>query len=83
MTNNSFVAELRLNLKIVRFPSHDPGFASRVGRSGIFFFILVKVSLVLRALPLFDIRLVVRKRTFIIGSDRALVNQRNKGIRFN
>ena len=38
MTNNSFVAELRLNLKIVRFPSPDPGFASRVGRSGIFFY---------------------------------------------
>ena len=75
MTNNSFVAELRLNLKIVRFPSHDP--------VRNFFFILVKVSLVLRALPLFDIRLVARKRTFIIGSDRALVNQRNKGIRFN
>ena len=37
MTNNSFVAELRLNLKIVRFPSPDPGFASRVGQSGIFF----------------------------------------------
>ena len=43
--------------KIIRFPSSDPGFASRVGRSG-FFFILAKVSLVPRSLPLF---LIYRK----------------------
>ena len=48
--------------KIVRLSQPDPGFARRVGWVG-FFFILVKVSLVPRALPSFDITLVKGKRT--------------------
>lgn len=58
---------LRLDFKNVRLPSLDPEFASRVGLSGFFFIIiiiiLVKVCLVPRALPLFDISLVAGKRT--------------------
>ena len=50
--------------KIVHLLSRNPGFASKVGRLW-FFFILVKVSFVPRALPLFDISLVVRKKTLI------------------
>ena len=57
----------------------------RVGRSG-FFFILVKVSLVPRALPFFDISLVAGRDFIVIivtiDSDKVLVNQRNEGIRF-
>ena len=61
---------LRLDLKNVRLPSLDPEFASRVGLSGFFFIIiiiiiLVKVCLVPRALPLFDICMVTGKRSFI------------------
>ena len=60
-----------------------PGFANRVSRSG-FFFILMKVSFVPRALQLFDINLVAAKKPLsvtivIINSDKALVNQTNKG----
>ena len=54
---------VRLELKN-RLSSPKPGFASRIGRSG-FFFILVKVSLVPRVLPLFYISFVAGKRTFI------------------
>ena len=53
-----------LDLKIYRLPSPDPGFASRVGRSG-FSFILVKVSLISRTFLLFDISLAAGKRIFI------------------
>ena len=72
---------------MVCLPSPDPGFASWVGRSG-FFFVLVKVSFVPRVFPLFNITLVVQKKTFsaiivIINSDKALVNQCNEGTRFN
>ena len=58
---------LRLDFKNVRLPSLDPEFASRVGRSGFFIIIiiLVKVCLVPRALPLFDICMVTGKRSFI------------------
>ena len=52
------------------------------------FFILVKVCLIPRALPLFDISLVAGKELLsaaivIIDRGEALVNQRNEGIRFN
>ena len=54
-----------------------------VGRD--FFFILVKVSLVPRALPFFDISLVAGRAFIVIivtiDSDKVLVNQRNEGIR--
>ena len=54
----------------------------------IFYFFLVKISLVPRALPLFDISLIAGKRTLnrdyrVIDSDKALVNQRNERTRFN
>ena len=53
-----------------------------------FFFILMKVSFVPRALQLFDISLVAEKNPLfvtivIINSDKALFNQTNKGIWFN
>ena len=54
----------RLDLKIFRLPSPDHWFASRVNRSG-FFFILVKVNLVPRILPLFDRSFFAGRVTFI------------------
>ena len=65
-------------------PLLDPGFANRVGR-WTFFFILVKVSLVSRGSPLFDISLVAGKRNLfpaaivITDSEKAQLNQRNEG----
>ena len=46
------------------------------------------VSLIPRALPLFDISLVAGKKPLsltivIIDGDKALVNKRNEGIQFN
>ena len=60
----------------------------QVGSVGRDFLFLVKISLVPRALPLFDISLIAGKRTFIrdyrvIDSDKSLVNQHDKGTRFN
>ena len=49
---------------IVRLPSPEPGFANRVGLTG-FFIILVKVSLVPRALPFFDTNFFAGKNTLI------------------
>ena len=52
----------------------------RIGSVGLDFFILVKVSLVPRALPLFDISLVAGKWTFICDNRyKDLVNQRKQG----
>ena len=51
---------LRLDVKACSFAVTLPGRANRVGRSGLFF-ILAKVSLVPRALPLFDTSLVAEK----------------------
>ena len=66
-------------------PPPDPGFASRVGRSGSFL-ILVKVSLVHRALVLFDKASLLEEPLFvtivIIDNDKALVNKHNDGIGF-
>ena len=41
------------------------GFTSRIGRSGFFIFILMRVSLIPRALPFFYISLVAEKRTYL------------------
>ena len=59
-----------------------------VGRDFLFLFILVKVSLVPRALPLFYISLVARRRPLsatvvITDGDKALVEIRNEEIGFS
>ena len=55
---------LRLDLKNCSFAVTRP-WICEWDRSAEIFFILVKVILVPRTLPLFDISLVMRKRTFI------------------
>ena len=59
---------VRLDLKIVRLPSPDPGFVSRLGWLGFFFGggeEVVKVTHAPRTIPLFDISSVPGKRTSI------------------
>ena len=72
---------------IVRLPSPEPGFANRVGLTG-FFIILVKVSLVPRALPFLIQTFLPEKiplsaTIVVIDIDKTLVNQLNQEIRFN
>ena len=69
------------------FVCGHPSLGLRIGSVGRdFFFILVKVSLVPRALPFFDISFVAGRAFIVIivviDSDKVLVNQRNEGIRF-
>ena len=69
------------------FVCRHPSLGLRIGSVGRdFLFILVKVSLVPRALPFFDISFVAGRAFIVIivviDSDKVLVNQRNEGIRF-
>ena len=65
--NRQIYIDLGWTLKNVCLPSSDPWFVIRVGQSR-FHCILVNVTLTVSAMPLSDINLVARKRTFIPDS---------------
>ena len=71
--------QVRPNLKISSFAIPYPGFADMVGQSGFFFF-LMKVSLVSRALLLFEITWLLEIEPLsavivVIGSDKSLIKE--------
>ena len=72
--------QVRPNLKISSFAIPYPGFADMVGQSGFFFFFLMKVSLVSRALLLFEITWLLEIEPLsavivVIGSDKSLIKE--------